>query len=565
MKPIKGMFRYVAKHPLLWAVGLIAPSFAALAGNLAFAYGMQRYTAELTGPGAAFGRVVGIMLTTVTALLLTTLIEDAARYLFAVFIVRAENDVRQHLFSHLVRAKYRELGTLDRGELLTRYNADTGTAVNLITWDIFAVLWPLVLGGGYLITILLTNSALALLLFAAIVGVILLNTFFVKRFAVLEKAALHCREGFTQEAEGAIRGKMSIRLLSAGDAIGERMNREAQRLYENENAKVRLTAARAMSLEFLSTICGSLAAPLACVFAAQGLMTVAAVVLIAQLSRYLIPFTNSFGVALTSFGVHAVSYGRLRTVFDMQGEDAVPDGQAAPQWDATDTVLRCTDVGIAYEGKTVLRDVSFTLKRGEIVAVLGSSGSGKSSIVKALLGLVEHTGQIVLFGSDIEALPLGALRTGIAYVPEHSEVFDATVEENLRYAAPDRTCAQVRSALQDAALTDEDLYGAQAGEGGGKLSGGQRQRVAIARALLKDAPLYLLDEPTAALDAESESRVLQTLQGLKRQGKSLLIITHRESTASIADRVLRVRNGTLSADTVYDDEGLYRERGAVGS
>jgi ABC-type multidrug transport system fused ATPase/permease subunit len=249
--------------------------------------------------------------------------------------------------------------------------------------------------------------------------------------------------------------------------------------------------------------------------------------------------------------MHAVSYARLQAVFDMQGEDGAPGGQAVPQRAAADAVLQCTGVGIAYEGKAVLRDVSFTLQRGEIIAVLGASGSGKSSIVKALLRLVEHTGQIALFGNDIDALPLGALRASIAYVPEHSEVFDATVAENLCYAAPHRTGAQVRSALRDAALADEDLYEVHAGEGGGKLSGGQRQRVAIARALLKDAPLVLLDEPTASLDAESESRVLQTLQELKRQGKSLLIITHRESTASIADRVLRIHNGTLSVGTSF--------------
>jgi ABC-type multidrug transport system fused ATPase/permease subunit len=538
MKAIREMLKYIRLHPMLWSFGLIVPPVAALGANLAFAYGLALYTDELVKPDALFARVTVIMLVTLATLVVSTLIEDTTRYLFAIFVVKTENNIRQELFASLVRARYQELGALNRGEWLTRYNTDTGMATLLISWDMFSVLWPVVLGVGYLIALFSAHWVIGLVMFALTTIVIFLNLFFVRRFAILEKAGLEAKETFTRMVDSVVRGKMSVRQMSAGKTVAEKIQDAATQMAKNENAKVQLSAIRACSLEFFATVCGSLTAPLACILAALGWMPLASVVLVAQLCRYLIMFTSGAGVAWTNFRLHGVSYTRIQEVLSLHGEGAATGETLLTQ--GTAPVLECQNVTISYGDHEIVKDLNLTIGHGEIVALIGPSGSGKSSIVKALLRLIDYSGQIKLYGHDIASIPLQALRQNIAFVPEHSELFDGSVLENLLYTRPGASPDMLDTALHSAALDDMDIAAREAGTGGSKLSGGQRQRVAVARALLKDSPLIILDEPTAALDPKSERRVLETLAGLKRQGKGVLIISHREATMNVADKCVAI-------------------------
>ena len=537
MNTLRSMFGYIRRHPFLWLFGLLVPSLAALGTNLAFAYGLQAYTAELTGADATMHNVVVIMLVTLVALVITSLLEDGARYVMAVFIMHTENAIRQGLMECLLRARYLLLTPLDRGELSTRYLNDAGVAAGLITWDLHSLLWPIVLGVGYLAALYGANALIATVMFALAAIVIVLNLAFAKRFTALEGATLRAQDGFAGIVNSAIRGRMNVRLLSAGGRIAARATDASEAIFAVEEGKNRLTAARALSAEFFATVCGSLTAPLAAILAAYGWMPVASVVLVAQLCRYLVLYTGGFGAALTSFKIHAVSRGRLTAIQELEQEARPEQADALPAGEQ-DVLLRCRDVSIGYGGQAVISGLNLTVKRGEIVALLGASGSGKSTIVKALLRLIGHQGNIELLGREIDGLPLDGLRRTIAYVPEHGELFDGTVGENLRHAAPEADEAQLTKVLCAAALDDATLPERQVGAKGAWLSGGERQRVAIARALLKDAPLIIMDEPTASLDAQSEAHLLHTLDALKRQGKGLLIITHRKATASIADTVV---------------------------
>lgn len=551
MTAMKAMMKYVARHPVLWAVGILIPAIANLTANLFLAYGMQAYTEILTKPDATLQKVVTIMLAVLASLLVSTLIEDAARTILALFVTKTENNIKQDLYAGVICSRYKDAAGLDRGQLFTKYNKDSSTAANLISWDIFAVLFPIVLGTGYLVSIFGANTTIGFIMLTLAVAVILLNLFFVKRFFVLEKKTLLSREGYTQMCDSAIQGKLSLRQMSAGAMFAGRIGREAARMYENENDIVRLTAGRAVSLELLATMCSTLMAPLACVFATLGWIALPGIVLIAQLCRYLILFTNHFGVAITSFGSHSVSYGRLKSILDLPDENT---SEGEPVSAVGSDILEFGHVGISYDSNDVLTDVNLKIRSGEIVALLGPSGSGKSSLVKALLRLTGHSGCIKLFNKDIDRLSLQELRHTIAYVPEHSELFDATVYENISYADPDADAEKIEGVLHQAALDEETGFSSrEAGENGCKLSGGQRQRVAIARALLKDVPLVIFDEPTASLDAISEEKVLRMIVMLKAKGKGVILITHRESTMKIADRVMMIQDNTIKADISVEE------------
>jgi ATP-binding cassette subfamily B protein len=209
-----------------------------------------------------------------------------------------------------------------------------------------------------------------------------------------------------------------------------------------------------------------------------------------------------------------------------------------------------SDDATALRGAEVLRGISMAAGLGQVAALVGPSGGGKSTIVKLLLGFYPlQEGQIAIEGRPIGAYSLTRLRSMMAYVPQDAYLFDGTIEENIRYGKPDASREEVVAASRAANAHDfiveqPDGYDTPVGERGAKLSGGQRQRIAIARALLKDAPILLLDEATSALDSESEQLVQDAL-GVLMKGRTTIAIAHRLSTVENADAIYVIDNGRV--------------------
>ncbi|MFQ3582111.1 MAG: ABC transporter ATP-binding protein [Chloracidobacterium sp.] len=213
-----------------------------------------------------------------------------------------------------------------------------------------------------------------------------------------------------------------------------------------------------------------------------------------------------------------------------------------------------------------LESVTFTVRRGETVALVGTSGGGKSTVMALLLRFYDPThGTITLDGLDIRQFQRHALRHLMAYVPQEAILFDGSFAENIAYGRLDATPADIERAARAAHahdfIVERGGYAARIGEAGRELSGGQRQRIAIARALLRDAPILLLDEATSALDAESEHAVQAALATLM-QGRTTLVIAHRLATVQRADRILVFERGRIvqvgDHATLTAAQGTYR-------
>jgi ABC-type multidrug transport system fused ATPase/permease subunit len=208
-------------------------------------------------------------------------------------------------------------------------------------------------------------------------------------------------------------------------------------------------------------------------------------------------------------------------------------------------------VGFAYRpGLPVLSDVSFEAPCGAVTALLGPTGAGKSTLLSLLLRLFDpDTGRIEIDGVDLKRVELASLRAGVALALQENLLFGASVRENIRWARPDASDAEVRAAAR-VACADGFIaalphgYDTKLGERGAKLSTGQRQRISIARAVLKDAPILVLDEPTASLDAATEKQLLQNLTAWGR-GRAILLVTHRLSTLLHADRIVCLEGGRV--------------------
>lgn len=223
-------------------------------------------------------------------------------------------------------------------------------------------------------------------------------------------------------------------------------------------------------------------------------------------------------------------------------------------------------VSFSYGDQSALKGVSFTAKRGEVVALVGPSGAGKTSVINLIPRLFDATaGRVSYDGIDIRDLRLADLRQNTALVSQEATLFDDTIANNIRLGRLNASDDEVISAAKSAAAHEfiknqPQGYETKVGEGGGRLSGGQRQRIAIARAILKDAPVLLLDEATSALDASSEKQIQEALEKLSH-GRTTIIIAHRLATVQKANHLIVLDQGQIIEEGTHKNlmkkDGLY--------
>ena len=243
-----------------------------------------------------------------------------------------------------------------------------------------------------------------------------------------------------------------------------------------------------------------------------------------------------------------------------RGRESFPKVGSAPE-------VEFRNVTFAYGEKEVLHDVSFTLEKNRMLALVGPSGGGKSTVANLLSRFWDvKQGQILVRGSDIRDIPLSDLMDQISMVFQRVYLFQDTVYNNIAMGRTDATREEVYEAARKARCYDfimelPDGFDTVIGEGGASLSGGERQRISIARCILKDAPIVILDEATASVDADNESYIQEAITQLCR-GKTLLVIAHRLNTIRHADEILVIDQGRIvqagAHDTLMEEEGIYR-------
>jgi ABC-type multidrug transport system fused ATPase/permease subunit len=230
--------------------------------------------------------------------------------------------------------------------------------------------------------------------------------------------------------------------------------------------------------------------------------------------------------------------------------------------------VRFDTVGFSYpDGADVLHDITFTAQPGQMIAVVGLTGAGKTTLVSLIPRFYDATlGRVLVDGVDVRQYEIRSLRDRIAIVPQDPVLFSGTIAENLRYGRLDATMEEIEEAARAAHAHEfvshlPKQYETQIAEAGAGLSGGERQRLSVARAILKNAPILILDEPTSSLDAISEEIVFDALRKL-REGRTTIVIAHRLSTVRDADSILVLDGGRISAQGRHDEllkrSALYR-------
>jgi subfamily B ATP-binding cassette protein MsbA len=256
-------------------------------------------------------------------------------------------------------------------------------------------------------------------------------------------------------------------------------------------------------------------------------------------------------IAQTSVGVE-----RIRAI--LEADEIIEERSDAYEPKSLTGEIVFDHVEFGYgAGAKVLRDVNMVIKRGDMVGIVGPTGSGKSTIVSLIPRFYEPTaGTVTIDGVDIRNYTLAGLRQHIGFVLQDTVLFRGTVGENIAYGHPNATQddivqAAVRANAYEFIQKMPEGFNTMVGDRGLTLSGGQRQRIGIARALIRDTPILILDEPTAALDSESEGHVVEALERLMK-GRTVIMIAHRLSTIRDANQIIVLKNGVVAESGTHD-------------
>jgi ABC-type multidrug transport system fused ATPase/permease subunit len=279
-------------------------------------------------------------------------------------------------------------------------------------------------------------------------------------------------------------------------------------------------------------------------------------VFLAYLAKFFQP-VRDIAVMTNSLAQVSVGFERIRAI--LEADYVVPERSNAVAPPPLRGEITFTNVAFGYDADVpVLTDVSFTISPGQLVGIVGPTGSGKSTVVSLVPRFRDtDAGTIQIDGVNICDYQLHPLRQQIGFVLQDTVLFRGTVRENIAFGKPEATADEVISAAE-LANADEFItrmpkgYDSMVGERGLTLSGGQRQRIGIARAFIRDSPILILDEPTAALDAESEELVVQGLERLMK-GRTAIIIAHRLSTIRDADKIIVIKDGVVAEEGTNDE------------
>jgi subfamily B ATP-binding cassette protein MsbA len=486
-------------------------------------------------------------------------------YLTAVVSQRLVADFRVHLFGHLQRLSLSFFAKRRTGELLSRLMNDVGVIQTTVTEAPIDSAKQLVTFIGGVTFLLIMNWRLCVLILVLLPVLVLVARLFGKRLKALSTVIQDQMALITTLAEEVFSG---IRIVKSF----VQTRREEGRFAAQVNRTLQMTLKRAAVLAiFVPVITLLTFAAAAAVLWYGGKQVIEGTISPGDLFAFVLfagILIGPFGSAARVFAQIKEAQGAMQRVFEiLDTQPEIRDRAEAVEMAPISGLVQASHIGFAYDARQpVLSGVSFEAQPGEVVAIVGPTGAGKTTLMNLIHRFYDPTeGVLRIDGQDLRDVCVESLYRQIALVPQETILFGGTILDNIRYgrdtAAEEEVIEASRAAnAHDFILSLPDGYQTMVGEKGVNLSGGQRQRLAIARAILKRPRILLLDEATSALDSESERLVQEALVQLMA-GRTTFVIAHRLTTIQRADRILVMSKGRLVDEGTHEQlmsrKGLY--------
>jgi ATP-binding cassette subfamily B protein len=520
-----------------------------------------------------------------------SLISPLCSYMYKRCVKLAIADVRMKLFGHIVKLSYEKAEKHHSGDLVSRMTNDVQALEQAYTVHIRSIILEISLFLGSLVILMALDWRFGIMAVLLGLASAWINAHFAKKMRKTSEELQGRMSRFTERLSDLLSGLQTVKLFGLRTKVGGLCNdasEDINRISIRQGRHMGLQDMCNFVIEFI-TLGGVLVAGL--ILVSQKQMELGVLGQIVQLQTGISTVFLELGAAVTLLQNSLAGLARIREILDESKEEeqfpaAKKKGPLTRLSDPETAALSARESGEFYgDVETLgsdhaieqtpaaleLHDITFgyqpdhpTLQRlnlvvpeGQVTALVGPSGGGKSTVMKLLLGFYPpDEGVLRVRGRLAEEFPLDEVRDLMAYVPQEATLFHGTVADNIRFGSPTATDEEVEAAAKTAYARGfiaelPEGYDTIVGERGANLSGGQRQRIAIARALLKNAPILLLDEATSALDAESEYEVQQGLNELMKD-RTTLVIAHRLSTIERADTICVLADGELKEQGTHD-------------
>ncbi|HXW63076.1 MAG TPA: ABC transporter ATP-binding protein [Candidatus Acidoferrales bacterium] len=517
-------------------------------------------------PFISGGRKMQIAAAAAIAVVLIALLGAIASYVSSYYTTSVGqwvgNDLRLRTYHHLQQLSLNYYGAHDMGTLLSTLTADVQTIQGFASSSTLGMLVDLLTIVGMLGIMFWMNWDFSLIAVAVTPFMLLLISHLRK---AIKKAQKEVRKQQSNIVAVVQQGLQSMKVVTA---FG-RQDLEQMELSEVSKATVdaalkarRVKALLSPTVTVVVALCTGFVLWRSSSLILRGVMTAGELtVFLSYLSQFFKP-VKDLATMTNTIAQTAVAVDRVRAL--LEADDVIPEKSGAQDPGALKGDIEFDHIAFGYQKDApVLKDVSFKIKAGEMVGVVGPTGTGKSTIVSLIPRFYDPGGgRVLVDGVDVRDYKLQGLRGQIAYVLQETVLFRGTVAENIAYGKGGATRDEIEAAAK-LANADEFIakmpqgYDTMVGDRGDTLSGGQRQRIGIARAIIRNNPILILDEPTAALDTESERLVIEALERLMK-GRTVITIAHRLSTIRDANKILVLKDGVLA------EEGSHQELLARG-